>query len=89
MTHDGRMKLALIKPAQMFSVAELSAMELDSDVFRYYEIYALFGFIETPEVRAEYLRVSRNKRARKKTSTERWVKTGGKLPDRLDLVDIR
>ena len=64
-------------------------MELDSEIFRYYEVYALFGFIETPETRAEYLRVAKSKKARKRTPTEVWVKDGGSLPQHLDLVDLR
>jgi len=83
------MKLSLIKPSSMFSVAEISAMELDCEVFRYHDVFALFGFIETAESRADYLRVSRNKKARKRTATERWVRLGGKLPQYLELVDLR
>ena len=83
------MKLSLIQPSPMFSVAELSAMELDLEIIRYFEVYALFGFLETSETRAEYLRISRNRKARKKSATHVWVQKGGFRPMRLDLVDLR
>jgi hypothetical protein len=83
------MKLSLLQPSTMFSVAELSAMELDFEILRYFEVYALFGFLETSETRAYYLRASRNKKERKKTATDRWVQMGGLRPSQLELVDLR
>ena len=83
------MKIDLLCPNQMFSVAELSAMALDFEVFRYREIYAAFWFVETPAVRAKYLLLTRKKRARVKTATQEWVRFGGIMPESLDLVDAR
>jgi|GEM_PF-1877998 len=83
------MKIDLLAPSSMFSVAELSAMALDYEVFRFHDIYAAFWFVETPSIRAKYLLLTTKKRARQKTSTAEWVERGGALPMRLDLVDAR
>ncbi|MEO0024543.1 MAG: hypothetical protein RL196_984 [Actinomycetota bacterium] len=64
-------------------------MELNLEIFRFYEAYAPFGFAETPVLRAEYLRVVHKKRARAKTLTAEWVSNGGVLPVSLELVDDR
>lgn len=83
------MKLTLFVPSRTFSVAELSAMELNFEVFRFHDAYAPFGFIETPTVRREYLRLTHKKRARSKSSTALWVAEGGLMPEVLELVEDR
>jgi hypothetical protein len=83
------MKIDLLAPSAMFSVAELSAMALDFEVFKYHQLYAAFWFVETPAIRAKYLLLTTKKRARTKTPTEKWVQLGGSMPNRLDLVDAR
>jgi hypothetical protein len=83
------MKIDLLFRSEMFSVAELSAMCLSYELFRYYGAYAPFGFVETPAIRASYLLLTTGKRARAHSKTSEWVMCGGNLPVDFDLVDNR
>ena len=83
------MKIDLLSPSAMFSVAELSAMTLDFELFRFLDIYAAFYTLDTSQTRARYLVLKGNKRARAKTATADWVANGGDLPEVLDLIDNR
>jgi hypothetical protein len=83
------MKIDLLAPSAMFSVAELSAMALDFEVFRYHDVYAAFWFVESRAIRAKYLLLTTKKKARTKTATQKWVLEGGLLPVKLELVDAR
>ena len=83
------MKVDLLNQGQMFSVAELSAMLLNLEVFKFHELYGAFGFVETPEVRARYLKLVTGKRAKANSPTAIWVATGGALPNELQLVQDR
>ena len=83
------MKIDLIIASEMFSVAELSAMELNFEVFRFHKVYAAFGFVETADLRAKYISLVSKKRARAFSATGNWVRLGGALPEHLDVVDDR
>lgn len=83
------MKIDLLYPSDMFSIAELSAMCLGYEVFKYHGAYAPFGFVETPAMRAKYLLLTTGKRARVHSKTAEWVKSGGIPPIEFQLVDNR
>ena len=83
------MKIDLLVCSEMFSTAELSAMCLSFEVFRFHSAYAPFGFVETSAMRAKYLLLTTGKRARAHSKTADWVKFGGTLPVEFELVDNR
>ncbi len=83
------MKIDLLCDNEMFSIAELSAMLLNFEIFKYHELYAPFGLVENREVRAEYLKLTTGKRARANTATAYWVEVGDVLPKVLQLVQDR
>ena len=83
------MQIRLILRNKMFSDAEICGMLLDGDLLEYHRAFVPLDYVDSPELRAVYLKSLFRPDAIPIGLTKAWLKTGGAPPLDLHFVTRR
>jgi hypothetical protein len=72
-----------------WSIAEMSAMTMDGDLFNFNGVFTTWWFLETPMARLEVLRLVYRRNCKPVGATASWVANGGKMPKEIELQQPR
>lgn len=79
----------ILVPSDTWPLAELNAMVADGDLVLWWGSYICWDFLETSSRRMEFLRTVFRSRGVPVGSAAEWVRSGGKLPEEIELQEPR